>query len=165
MKAKNYRKAKGLPYTRRKFIHGAPQPKIVKFTMGDPSGNYSHRVSLISRQRAQIRHNALEAARVATNRHLEGKLGQSYSMRILLYPHIILREHKMLAISHADRFQDGMKHSFGKAVGTAARVEPDQSVITVNVDENGVDVAREALKRGAAKLPTKCRILIEKVMD
>ena len=165
MKAKNYRKAKGLPYTRRKFIHGAPQPKIVKFTMGDPSGNYSHRVSLISRQRAQIRHNALEAARVATNRHLEGKLGQRYSMRILLYPHVILREHKMLAISHADRFQDGMKHSFGKAVGTAARVEPDQSVITVNVDENGVDVAREALKRGAAKLPTKCRILIEKVMD
>jgi len=165
MKAKNYRKAKGLPYTRRKFIHGAPQPKIVKFTMGDPSGNYSHRVSLISRQRAQIRHNALEAARVATNRHLEGKLGQSYSMRILLYPHVILREHKMLAISHADRFQDGMKHSFGKAVGTAARVEPDQSVITVKVDENGVDVAREALKRGAAKLPTKCRILIEKVMD
>lgn len=165
MKAKNYRKAKGLLYTRRKFIHGAPQPKIVKFTMGDPSGNYSHRVSLISRQRAQIRHNALEAARVATNRHLEGKLGQSYSMRILLYPHVILREHKMLAISHADRFQDGMKHSFGKAVGTAARVEPDQSVITVNVDENGVDVAREALKRGAAKLPTKCRILIEKVMD
>jgi large subunit ribosomal protein L10e len=165
MKAKNYRKAKGLPYTRRKFIHGAPQPKIVKFTMGDPSGNYSHRVSLLSRQRAQIRHNALEAARVATNRHLEGKLGQSYSMRILLYPHVILREHKMLAISHADRFQDGMKHSFGKAVGTAAKVEPDQSVITVNVDENGVDVAREALKRGAAKLPTKCRILIEKVMD
>lgn len=165
MKAKNYRKPKGLPYTRKKFIHGAPQPKIVKFTMGDPSGNYSHRVSLLSRQRAQIRHNALEAARVATNRHLEGKLGQSYSMRILLYPHVILREHKMLAISHADRFQDGMKHSFGKAVGTAARVEPDQSVITVNVDENGVDVAREALKRGAAKLPTKCRILIEKVMD
>lgn len=165
MKAHNYRRVKGVPYTRRKFIHGAPQPKIVKFTMGDPSGDYDYNISLISLQRAQIRHNALEAARVATNRHLEGNLGTSYAMRILLYPHVILRENKMMTISHADRFQDGMRKSFGKPIGTAARVEPDQPVIMVNVDENGVDVAKEALKRGAAKLPTKCRILIEKAMD
>jgi len=165
MKARNYREVKGVPYTRREFIHGVPQPKITKFTMGDPSGNYGYKVSLISLQKAQIRHNALEAARIATNRYLQRNLGKSYCMRVLLYPHVVLRENKMIFGAHADRLQDGMRKAFGKPIGTAARVRPNQPVIMVNVNENGIDVAKEALKRGAAKLPTKCRIVIEKIMD
>lgn len=165
MKAHNYRRVKGIPYTRREFIHGFPQPKITKFTMGNPSDSYDYKLSLVSLQRAQIRHNALEAARVATNRYLQRNLGKSYYLRILLYPHVILRENKMIFGAHADRLQDGMKKSFGKPIGTAARVKVNQPVITVNVKENGLSVAKEALRRGGAKLPTKCRIVIEKIMD
>ncbi|MDH5754039.1 MAG: ribosomal protein L16 [Candidatus Bathyarchaeota archaeon] len=48
-------------------------------------------------------------------------------------------------------------------MGTAARINPNQTIITVNVNEDGVQVAKEALKRGSAKLPIPCRIIIEKV--
>jgi len=163
MKARNYRSIKGQPYTRKKFIRGSPPPKISKFTMGDSSGNFEYQVSLIADKDVQVRHNALEAARVAVNRVLSEKLGQSFRLRILSYPHHVLRENKMIFGAHADRLQDGMRGAFGKPIGTAARVKSDQSIIAVDVNEEGLEVAREALKRGEAKLPVTCRILVRRV--
>jgi large subunit ribosomal protein L10e len=58
-----------------------------------------------------------------------------------------------------------MKRAFGRPIGTAARVKPNQTLITVNVDEDGVETAKEALRRGGAKLPTPCRIIVEKAQD
>ena len=166
MRASNYREVKGVPYTRKEYSRGIPQPRITKFTMGNPSGEFGHRLLLLSERRVQIRHNALEAARVATNRYLQQRLGTSnYFLRVLTYPHVILRENKMLFRVHADRFQDGMRKAFGKPIGTAARVEPNQPIMLVHVNKDAVDVAKEALRRGAAKLPTKCRIVIEEVKD
>lgn len=162
MRARNYREVKGQPYTRKEFVKGFPQPKITKFTMGDPKAKFEYEARLIALERAQIRHNALEAARVATNRLLMDKLSNAYFLQILPYPHVILRENKMIFGAHADRLQDGMRRAFGKPIGTAARVEPNQTVITVRINANGVDIAKEALKRGAAKLPVPCRIVIEK---
>ena len=165
MKARNYREVKGAAYTRKKYMRGSPQSKIVKFTMGEPSGSYGYQVSLLSERRIQIRHNALEAARIAANRHLEGKLGQYYFLRVLLYPHVVLRENKMLMVHHADRFQDGMRKAFGKPIGRAARVEPGQPVIVAYVNEDGVEAAKEALKRGGAKLPTRCRMVVKELEE
>ena len=163
MRAHNYRKAKGQPYTRKKFVGGFPPPKITKFTMGDTKSKFEYEAKLIALEKAQIRHNALEAARIATNRYLGDKLSKNYCLCILPYPHVILRENKMIFGAHADRISDGMRRSFGKPIGTAARVKPNQTIITVNVNEDGVQVAKEALKRGSAKLPIPCRIIIEKV--
>jgi len=163
VRAKNYRAVKGQPYTRKQFVKGFPQPKITKFTMGDTKAKFEYEAKLIALEKAQIRHNALEAARVATNRLLMDKLSNNYRLHVHPYPHIILRENKMIFGAHADRLQDGMRRSFGKPIGTAARVEPDQTVITVNVNANGVEVAKEALRRGSAKLPIPCRVIIEKV--
>jgi len=163
MRARNYRKAKGQSYTRKEYIRGSPPPKITKFTMGDPSASFEYQAFLIAQKETQVRHNALEAARVATNRVLSEKLGNSYLLQILPYPHTVLRENKMIFGAHADRLQDGMRRSFGKPIGTAARVKSDQAVIMINVNENGVEVAKEALKRGEAKLPMPCRIHIEKI--
>ena len=165
MRARNYRKAKGQSYTRKKYMRGFPPPKITKFTMGDPTGSFEYQALLIARKEAQIRHNALEAARIATNRFLSLKLGSSYLLRILPYPHVVLRENKMIFGAHADRLQDGMRGAFGKPIGTAARVKSDQAVLMVNVNENDLEVAKEALKRGRAKLPIPCRIIIEKIGD
>jgi large subunit ribosomal protein L10e len=138
MRARNYRPVKGQAYTRKKFARGFPPPKIVKFTMGDTKGTFEVEAKLIALKRAQIRHSALEAARVATNRLLLDKLANDYLLQILPYPHIILRENKMIFGAHADRLQQGMRRSFGKAIGTAARVEPDQTLITVKVKASAV---------------------------
>jgi len=165
MKSRNYREVKGQPYTRKEYIKGSPQPKITKFTMGDTAKKFGYEASLIAQKQVQVSHNALEAARVATNQVLAGKLGNDYLLQILPYPHTVLRENKMVFGAQADRFQDGMRKPFGKPIGRAARVKVNQRVIIVRVNENGVEAAKEALRRGEAKLPTPCRILIEKSSD
>ncbi len=165
MKAHNYREVKGQAYTRKKYIRGSPVSKIVKFTMGNPSGSYKYQVRLVAETQVQIRHNALEAARIASNRILSEKLGNNYHLKILPYPHVVLRENKMIFGAHADRLQDGMRNAFGKAVGLAARVKIGQSLIVANVNEDGLKLATLALKRGSAKFPTPCRVVIKKLGD
>lgn len=162
MRARNYREVKGQPYTRKKFIKGFPPPKITKFTMGDTKSDFEYEAKLLALKKAQIRHNALEATRIAANRCLSKELSNDYCLRILPYPHVILRENKMIFGAHADRLQDGMKKSFGKPIGTAARVKRNQTIVKVSVNANGIETAKKALKRGSAKLPIPCRILIEK---
>ncbi len=163
MHARNYRPVRGQAYTRKKFSRGFPPPKIVKFTMGDIHGYFEYIVKLICLKRVQIRHSAFEAARIATNRLLTDKLESDYLMQVRPYPHIILRENKMIFGAHADRLQQGMRRSFGKAIGTAARVEPGQELITVKVKANAVETAKASLKRGSAKLPLPCKIVVEKL--
>lgn len=163
MHARNYRAVKGQAYTRKQYVKGFPPPKIVKFTMGDTKAEFEYEAKLIATKRAQIRHSALEAARVATNRILMDKLVNDYLMQVLPYPHVILRENKMIFGAHADRLQQGMRRSFGRTIGTAARIEPGQTIITVKVKANGLETAKESLKRGSAKLPIPCKIVIGKV--
>jgi large subunit ribosomal protein L10e len=163
MKAKNYGPVKGQAYTRKEYVKGFPPPKIVKFTMGDVKGTWDVEARLIATQRKQIRHSALEASRVATNRILMDKLINDYFMNVLPYPHIILRENKMIFGAHADRLQQGMRRSFGRTIGTAARIEPGQTIMIVRVKAAAAETAKESLKRGMAKLPLTCRIVIEKL--
>jgi len=163
VKGRNYRTPKGRPYTRRKYIRGFPQPKITKFTMGNTAGDYDHQVSLVAQKEVQVRHNALEATRMAVNRVLELELPGNYRMCVLPYPHQILRENKMINVAQADRFQEGMRGAFGKPTGTAARVRADQPVVTVDVAESGLDAAKRALMLGRAKLPMPCRITVERL--
>jgi large subunit ribosomal protein L10e len=164
MHAKNYRHVKNRAYTRKEYARGFPPPKIVKFTMGDTKGTFEIEGKLIALERAQIRHSALEAMRVATNRILMDKLINDYLMVVNLYPHIILRENKMIFGAHADRLQQGMRRSFGTAIGTAAKVEVDQVIETVKVKASAAETAKESLKRGSAKLPIPCKIVISKIV-
>ena len=167
MKARNYRRVKGQSYTRKKYIRGSPPPKITKFTMGDTKGKFEfeYRTLLVAQKEAQVRHNALEAARIAANRLLSEKLGGSYRLRILPYPHAVLRENKMIFGAHADRLQDGMRKAFGKPIGSAARVKLKQPVMMVHVNEDGLEVAKEALRLAGIRLPMTYRIVIKKTAD
>ncbi|MFB0543972.1 MAG: 50S ribosomal protein L16 [Candidatus Bathyarchaeia archaeon] len=159
MRAKNFRKTDSMPYTRKEFIKGIPQPRITKFTMGNPEGDFDAKLELISLGDAHISHNALEAARIATNRVLERTFGrENFYFKILPYPHNVIRHHKRLAVAQADRFQEGMKKAYGKPYGTAARVRKGQILIEVGVDKVGIETAKEALRRAAAKFPVPCRI-------
>jgi large subunit ribosomal protein L10e len=162
MHAKNYRPVKGQNYTRREFVKGFPPSKITKFTMGDTKNSFAYEAKLIALEQAQIRHVSLEAARVASNRILMDKLVNNYRLDVHPYPHTILRENKMIFGAHADRLQQGMRGSFGRPIGTAARVKAGQTIISVNVNAEGVEAAKLALKRGAAKLPIPCQIVVEK---
>jgi large subunit ribosomal protein L10e len=162
MRGRNYRQPKGQPYTRNKYIHGTPPPKISKFMMGDLKSKFEFKVSLVVQGPVQIRHNALEAARVAANKVLFDALGETgYKIHLKVYPHIILRENRMIATAGADRLQEGMRRSFGKPSGRAARIKTGQSILDIYVNSNAVDTAKQALHVGTTKLPVACVITQE----
>jgi len=165
VKARNYREVKGQSYTRKEYAKSSPPSKITKFTMGDTKTKFPIEAKLVSLETVQIRHNALEAARIASNRYLSTKLGENYFLRIMPYPHTILRENKMIFGAHADRLQDGMRRAFGKPIGTAARVKINQPIIVIGVNEDSIETAKQALKHSKVKLPMPCRITIEKTGD
>ena len=163
MKGRNYRTTRGQPYTRGKYIHGSPPSRISKFTMGDTKASYEYKVSLVVQAPIQVRHNALEAARVAANKVLSDKLGETgYVVRLRPYPHIILRENRMIATAGADRLQEGMRRSFGKPSGRAARLRAGQPIIDLYVNGPYVDLAKEALRVSSSKLGATCRVVVER---
>lgn len=162
MKGRNYRQIKGQPYTRGKYIHGAPPPKISKFMMGDTKSHFEYKISLVAQSPVQIRHNALEAARVAANKVLFDALGETgYKIHLRVYPHIILRENRMIATAGADRLQEGMRRAFGKPTGRAARIRTGQSILDIYVNSNAVNAAKEAMRVGSTKLSVACLITQE----
>ncbi|HZY93993.1 MAG TPA: 50S ribosomal protein L16 [Candidatus Bathyarchaeia archaeon] len=164
MKGRNYRSAAGQAYTRQKYIRGTPQVKVSKFNMGDLSTHFTRAVHLNSQERVQIRHNALESARVSANKVLFDKYGEAgFRVQLCVYPHIILRENKMIATAGADRLQEGMRRAFGKPTGRAARVNVGQSIMIIYVNEDGVDTARKALDTAGTKLPMKTRVIVEEI--
>jgi large subunit ribosomal protein L10e len=151
-----------MPYTRREYIGGIPDSKIRRFTMGNISEDFDFSVELLNLKDAQIHHNALEAARIAANRLLERELElKNYMLKIVPYPHQFLQEHKRINVAQADRFQEGMRRAYGRPVGTAARVERGDTILVVEVPEEGVDVAKEALTMAGHKLPVPCRTLVK----
>ena len=166
MKGKNYRISKANVYTRAKYIHGNPVSKIVKFSMGDTKVNYDYKITLISQMKIQVVHNALEAARISANKVLSEKLGETgYLMRIRVYPHVILRENKMIATAGADRLQEGMRRAFGKPTSRGARIKQNQELIDVFVNESSLQLAKEALTACSKKLPMTCSITVERINE
>jgi len=164
MKASTFKHKKNMAFTRRKYMGGVPGSKIVKFTMGNTSGEFSHRLELINLRDIQIRHNALEAARIAANRVLETNLGRdNFMLKIVTFPHQIIREHKRVNVAQADRFQEGMKQAYGKPTAVAARIKRRSPIIIAEVDERGIGHAKEALKRAGAKLPVQTKIIESKL--
>ena len=158
------------PYTRKSkkreksYVRGAPYPKIVSFDLGNPNGEYNYKVILVSKDDAQIRHNALESARVAVNKILSSKIGtQNYHLKIKPYPHHVLRENPLAAGAGADRFQTGMSHAFGKPIGLAARVHKGQELMVVSTTEKFVDIAKKALKQAIYKFPVRGHIEVVKI--
>ena len=120
MKGVNYRETRGMPYVRREYIAGKPQMKIARFSSGLAGNNYDYKFELMATEKMQIRHNALEAARLAANKKMAEGGETSFFSMLRTYPHVILRENKMIATAGADRLQEGMRRAFGKSTGLAA---------------------------------------------
>ena len=156
-----YREIRGQAYTRKEYMGGVPQIRISQFDVGDLRTKFPLKAHLIAEEQCQIRHVALEAARVSANRYIAKKTGSAYHLKIRLYPHNVLRENKIATGAGADRISEGMRAAFGSPVGTAARVQPGMKIMTIETTEANLAHAKEALRKAGVKLPTPWRIEIE----
>jgi large subunit ribosomal protein L10e len=156
MKGVNYREPRGMPYVRREYIAGKPQIKIARFSSGQSKENYyDYKLELLATERIQIRHNALESARLAANKTMARAGDTSFFSSLKVYPHVLLRENKMIATAGADRLQEGMRRAFGKATGLAARI---QVIYEAYVTSSNLALAKEAFKVASSKLG--CPIIV-----
>ncbi len=143
---------------------GVPGSKIVQFDMGNLNQDFPVELSIVVDETCQIRHTALEAARTGINRQLQKEVGRAnYHLKIRTFPHHVLRENKQATGAGADRVSEGMRLAFGKAVGTAARVEKGQKVFSVWTSPQYAEKAKTSLKRGIYKIPTPARIVEKQV--
>jgi large subunit ribosomal protein L10e len=161
--ASMYRQVKGMAYTRRKFMGGVPNNRIQQYDMGNLTDELPIVMSLKVKNRVQIRHTSLEAGRIAANRLLSKDAGvANYHLKVRVYPHIVLRENKLATGAGADRVSSGMRQAFGKNVGTAARLECNQVILTVSCTQAAAKTAKLALWKASMKYPTPCYIDVEK---
>jgi large subunit ribosomal protein L10e len=84
-----------------------------------------------------------------------------YHLKIRPYPHHVLRENKLATGAGADRVSSGMRAAFGKAVGTAARVQAGDILMIVRVPITSLTAAKDALWSASIKLPTPTYMHIE----
>jgi len=162
--ARMYRDIRGRVTTRKEYIGGVPNPRISQFDLGNLTADFPIEVTLFAKEKCNILHRALEAARVAANRYIMKAAGKSnYRMKIRVYPHVVVRENKQATGAGADRVSQGMRKSYGKPVGTAARVKEGQKIISIWTTPENVEKAKDALRRAIAKLPTPCRIEVTEV--
>ena len=144
---------------RKSYVKGVPASKIHQFEIGMGKNNPSI-FYLESKDDVQIRSNALEAARVTVTKHLTKNLGEeNFFLKLLTFPHHILRENMMATGAGADRFSEGMRRSFGKPIGQAARVKANQKLFLVKVPNNSENIVKDAFKRAIKKLPGDYRII------
>lgn len=154
------------PYTRKSkfrkkaYVRAVPNNKVVKYVMGNQIKKFDYSLELQSKADIQLRHNCLESARKTANKRLETGAPANYLLRLRVYPHHVLRNNPLAAGAGADRMSTGMAHSFGKAVGIAARVRKGQAVFDVQVNKDKLTVAKEALNRARKKMPCNFAIVV-----
>ncbi len=156
------------PYTRiskfakKNYVRGGyPNIKITKFEMGLANKKFNTTLLLKAGRSMNIRHNALESARMTSNRLLEKRAGKEYFLKLRIYPFHVLRENPLAAGAGADRMSTGMQKSFGKTIGAAARVKEGQAIMEVSIDKAFLKVGREALQKAAKKMPCTCKIVTQ----
>lgn len=136
------------------YVKGVPFPKITKFQFGNTKRKFGLEANLIALRDVQIRHNSLDAARVSLFKVLADNLGEeNFFMRIKVFPHHVLRENALATGAGADRFQTGMRQSFGHPISSAARVHKGQSVAEAHVEPDKEAIVRKAMKVAKSKLP------------
>ncbi len=157
------------PYTRvsqknprKSYVVGVPIPKIHQFRMGNPNLDANVSLYLVSKDGVQIRHNALEAARVVAHQFLEKKIGpQNYFMMILKYPFHVIREKPIATGAGADRYSQGMRLAFGRPAGVALQIKPGEKIVLIKTKKEFLEIAKQALKKFRYKIPARCSIEIQ----
>ncbi|HLD80402.1 MAG TPA: 50S ribosomal protein L16 [archaeon] len=150
----------------RDYLKGAPASRVRTFIMGIPESinAYNYKVSVVSPRAMQIRHEALESARLNMNNYISKKLAKIfYFARVLVYPHHVLRENKQMTGAGADRMQKGMAKSFGKKIGRAARVQEAQEILSAWCFERDLAIITGGMERARHKLPGGFEVVVERL--
>jgi Ribosomal protein L16/L10E len=137
---------------RKSYVRAKPYTKLLVFNMGKDSSAYDLVATLNAVDYIQLRSNAIESARLEANRYLASKIPENFYLKVLTYPHNVLREHKMGTTAGADRLSRGMVHAYGKAVGVAARLNDGQALFMVKTKKGNEAVVRDAFVRASRKL-------------
>ncbi len=137
---------------KKNYIRALPRTSLLIFNMGADKPEYDLTLRLVSKQQVQLRSNALEAARQSANKYLEREAPMAYYLRVVPYPHNVIREKKFATGAGADRISQGMTLAFGKPTAVAARVSEGQTVMELKLASANKTVAREALRRASTKL-------------
>lgn len=171
-KAAAYSKKKVTPFTRvskkrqKSYIKTIPPQKIVKFEMGNfanyKKGKYPYILKLVSNEKVQIRHNALEACRQFINKAIDRETNKQYFFKVIPFPHHIQRENKLLTGAGADRMQTGMQKAYGKSTGKSAILKKGKGIFLLAVGTPKAEAfARKTLRQVKSKLPGKTIIETE----
>jgi len=155
------------PYTRvskyknKNFVRSKPSSVLVKFDLGELNKSFPFKLQLVSKDQLQIRHNALESARMTANRLLEKVIGKAgWKLKVNVYPHHILRENPLASGAGADRMSTGMQKSFGKNISRAARIFKGHTILTAETTKPHLETAKKALERAGKKLPCSCLVKV-----
>jgi len=150
---------------RKNYIKALPHTSLLIFKMGVDKPDYDIVLRLNTQENVQLRSNALEAARQAANKYLEREIPSNYLLRVIPYPHNVLREKRMATGAGADRISQGMTLAFGKPTGVAARVFQGDSILELKVSSSKRKIAYDALKRAASKLSGTYKIVVEQLSN
>jgi large subunit ribosomal protein L10e len=138
---------------KKNYVRAMPRTSLIVFNMGNAKGIYNMECTLRPETPIQLRSNALESARQVANKHLERELtATAYMFKVLVYPHNVIREHKMATGAGADRISRGMSQAFGRPVSIAARIREGQPIMVVRTHAENRPVVMAAFKRAASKL-------------
>ncbi len=146
---------------RKNYIKALPHTSLLIFKMGAEKDGYDITMRLRANQDIRLRSNALEAARQAANKYLEREIPNNYLLRVIPYPHDVLREKRMATGAGADRISQGMSLAFGSPSGVAARVYEGGDVFELKTFSSNKKIAYEAMKRAASKLSGTYKIVTE----
>ncbi len=169
--ARIYREKPGQPYTRQSqkkakdnYVKGAPAPRVTQYEQGVKDGDFDSAVVLEIEEGCAIRSEALESARIAANSYLSKVLDpmEDYHLKLLPYPHHVLRYHPLAGVAGADRYYEGMRKPFGRPTGRAALVDDSQVIFRTRVDEGDIPEARKAMERAGKKLPVGFRVKLDR---
>jgi large subunit ribosomal protein L10e len=117
----------------------------------------------VSDEYEQLSSEALEAARICCNKYLVKHCGKdAFHIRMRVHPFHVIRINKMLSCAGADRLQTGMRGAFGKPLGTVARVNIGQPIISVRAKDVHKPMVIESLRRAKFKFPGRQKIYVSK---
>jgi large subunit ribosomal protein L10e len=143
---------------KKNYVRALPHTSLLVFNMGDRKGQYDLEMTLRPTHNVQLRSNALEAARLIANKYLEREIPMQYYFNVVVYPHNVIREHKMASGAGADRISRGMSQAFGRPISIAARVRENQPIMKVLTKKEHRAKATEALRRATSKLSGNYKI-------
>ncbi|CAB3404408.1 unnamed protein product [Caenorhabditis bovis] len=164
--ARCYRYIKNKPYPKSRFCRGVPDAKIRIFDLGKKKANvdeFPACVHMMSNEREHLSSEALEAARICSNKYMVKNCGKDgFHLRVRKHPFHVTRINKMLSCAGADRLQTGMRGAYGKPQGLVARVDIGDILFSMRVKEANVKHAIESFRRAKFKFPGRQIIVVSR---